>query len=78
MSDEELETALATATLLSEGGYESDDDPDDYVIASLYKAADGRHFRHVTQSGMSSPYDGSGNVGEWVDDAEIGNWDRFR
>ncbi|HKX92051.1 MAG TPA: hypothetical protein VJM15_06460 [Sphingomicrobium sp.] len=78
MSDEELESALATATLVSEGGYDSDDDADDYVIASLYKAADGRHFRHVTSSGMNSPYDGSGNVGEWLDAADIGNWEQFR
>ena len=78
MSDDELETALRTATLVEEGGYDSSgDDQDDYVMASLYKAADGRHFRHVTQSGMDSPYDGAGNVGEWLDADEIGNWQQF-
>ena len=80
MSDEELETALQTATLVDDGGYDSDvsGDEDDYVIASLYRAADGRNFRQVTESGMNSPFDGSGNIGEWLDSSEIANWNQFR
>ncbi len=79
MSDAELETALQTATLVEEGGYDSDasGDEDDYVVASLYKASDGRHFRHVTSSGMNSPYDGAGNIGEWLEATEIGKWEQF-
>jgi hypothetical protein len=78
MSDEELEAALKTATLVEEGGYDSDGgaDEDDYVEASLYKMPDGRHFRLVTSSGMDSPYDGAGNIGEWLDPSEIGKWDK--
>jgi hypothetical protein len=79
MSDTELEAALKTATLVEEGGYDSDasGDEDDYIIASLYKATDGRHFRVVTQSGMDSPYDGGDNTGEWLDAAEVATWDKF-
>lgn len=79
MSDAELETALQNATLVDEGGYDSDasGDEDDYVMASLYKAADGRHFRQVTESGMNSPYDGGGDIGEWLEDSEVAHWDKF-
>ncbi len=77
MSDTELETVLQTATLVEEYESSADGDEDDYVIASLYKASDGRHFRHVTSSGMNSPYDGAGNIGEWLDAAEIGQWNQF-
>jgi hypothetical protein len=76
MTEEEVARELPRATLLSSGGYQNpnEDQMDDYVTADLYQTAEGRQFRHVTQSGFDSPLSGAGDIGEWLTDEEAANW----
>lgn len=79
MTEEELTDALEGAEAVKDGGYDAatSGDEDDYVFATLYKKGNGRYFRHITTSGMNSPYDGGMEIGEWLDLDEVDRWDDF-
>lgn len=77
MTDEELERLLPSSKQIDEYCYRNDEDEDDYVVAVLYETPDGRKFRHIESSGFNSGFDGSGNIGEWLDGAEADAWKTF-
>ena len=74
MSEDELDAALPTATSVDSHDFRSDEDENDYVIAELYRCPDGRFFRYVEASGMSSRFDGSGHLGTWLAAGEKERW----
>ena len=77
MSEEELEAQLATAKSVDSFEHRNDEDEDDYIVAELYRTADGRHFRYIDSSGMNSPFAGAGNFGEWLEEKEVADWHDF-
>jgi hypothetical protein len=74
MTDEELETLLASATEVDTYEY-GDRDGDEYFSATLYKTEDGRYFRHIGSTGMAAVV--SPDSGEWLTDEEAKSWNEF-
>lgn len=74
MTDEDIDIAalIAKSTEIDTYDFAHESDEDDYVSMVLYRAPDGRHFRHIIASGMSSSWAGATDVIEWVED-EL-NW----
>lgn len=70
MTDEDIDIAalIAKSTEVDTYDFAHESDEDDYVSMVLYRAPDGRLFRHVVASGMSSSWAGATDIIEWVDD----------
>jgi hypothetical protein len=75
MTDEELESALASSTQIDDYDYRNEDSEDDYYSLALYQTNDDLHFRLLLSSGFDSRYMGSMNGGIWLQtDEEVKNW----
>ena len=74
MTEAEVQTLVSTATSVDTFEYGSPDD-DDYFTATLFRANDGRHFRHIDSAGMTA--DQTADTGEWLTDAEVKKWKEF-
>ena len=74
MTDEDIDSAalIAKSTAIDTYDFAHESDEDDYVSIVLYRTPDGRHFRHIIASGMSSSWAGAIDIIEWVED-EL-NW----
>jgi len=77
MTEAELEDHLETAEEVDTYDYRNPESDDGYFSAVLKKAADGRHFRVVLQSGYDSRCAVAGNVGDWLDDHEVAKWRKY-
>lgn len=74
---ETLEELLKASEVMDTYDFRDDEDEDDYIVARLYKAPDGRHFRYVESSGMNSAPSGAGNFGEWLAEDERVTWTQW-
>lgn len=77
MTAEELEAELKGSVAIDTYEHRSDDSEDDYIIASLHRTPQGRHFRYVESTGMNSDYAGASEFGEWLDADEVATWTQF-
>ena len=78
MTEDEVRQSRTAAETMETYDYRNPDDHDDYICAVLYRLFDGRHFRLINASGMSSPLAGAGNIGEWLPTNEdVQNWKMF-
>lgn len=77
MTQEEVETSLASATAVDSYEFRNEEDEDDYITATLYETKEGRLFRLVESTGMNSSFAGAGNIGEWLTDEEAKEWNKF-
>jgi hypothetical protein len=70
MTEKETDPAALIAKSAEVDTYDfaHESDEDDYVSMVLYRAPDGRHFRHIIASGMSSSWAGASDIIERVDD----------
>ena len=66
---EDPEALIAESEKLDSFDFENPDDEDSYYSVELYKAPDGRHFRHVLASGMNSPATGWTGI-EFIDSTD--------
>lgn len=76
MTKDEIDVAalVANSTELDIYDFAHESDEDDYVSMMLYRAPDGRHYRHIIASGMSSFWAGAMDIVEWLDDDAVDGW----
>lgn len=76
MNDEEIDVAalISKSEQVDSYDFRHETDEDDYVSMALYRAPDGRLFRYISESGMSSSWAGAMQIIEWLDDASVENW----
>jgi hypothetical protein len=77
MTPADLTYYRARATRVETYEYRDEGNEDNYIVAELYRCADGRNFRFVESSGMDSVYTGSGDFGEWLTAEEAKKWKKF-
>jgi hypothetical protein len=75
MTDEELDRFKPASTAVDSHEYRNEDDEEDYFTATLYKTKEGRPFRYIDSTGMSSSL--TADRGEWLSEEEIVNWKEF-
>ena len=76
MSESELEIALKSATKIDTFEFRNEEDEDDFIMASLYKDAEGQ-FRVIDQAGMNHARMGEFNTGERLTQEEAKSWTSF-
>jgi hypothetical protein len=77
MTPEEIEKELPATDEIDGCEYRDSEREDDCFLAFLYRNQSGRAFRYVWMSGMDSHFDGTGNIGQCLTQAEEQNWKEF-